>query len=368
MPTASMLTHSATVAALCAALAAAPAIAQTSPDQGTNGPPSQTVATTAAAPAAPAYVPTSLEPDDPYSIPHTPDGHPDFQGVVWHANFFAFLQNPSIPTLTLPEDRAKPAFERMTANMANAPGLELDPEAAHLIKAIDGLPLVRGERRTRLLVLPANGRMPFTDEARKEIARPIPRTEKFDNPEERDLMERCIVAVGEPPPSAALAPIPNARQFIQTKDHIVIHTEYFDEARIIPFATERQPNALQSRLGNSIARWEGNTLVIETTGLPDYQRRRGLPAFIVNADATVIERYTRVSANELLYQWTVVDPKVYSAPWLAEYSFYRAPFRMFPSGCHEANYSLPNILRGQRVADAKAATPNRSSTDAAAVD
>jgi hypothetical protein len=357
MPTASMLTRSAAIAALCAALAAAPAIAQTSPDQGTNGPPSQTAATTPAAPAAPAYVPTSLEPDDPYSIPHTPDGYPDFQGVVWHANFFAFLQNPSIPTLTLPEDRAKAVFERSMATFGNTPGLELDPEAADLIKAIDGLPLVRGERRSRLLVLPANGRMPFTDEARKELAKPIPQTQKLDNPEERDLMERCIIAAGEPPPSAALAPIPNARQFIQTKDHVVIHSEYFDEARIIPFATEHRPNAPQSRLGSSIARWEGDTLVIETTGLPEYQRRRGLPAFIVNADATVIERYTRVSANELLYQWTVVDPKVYSAPWLAEYSFYRAPFRMFPSGCHEGNYSLPNILQGQRVADAKAATP-----------
>ncbi len=369
MPTASMLARSATVAALCAALCAdltaAPAIAQTSPDQGTNGPPSPTAVTAPVAPAAPKYVPTSLEPDDPYSIPHTPDGYPDFQGVVWHANFFAFLQNPAIPSLTLPEDRAKAAFERSMAPFANTPGLELDPEAADLLKAIDGLPLVRGERRSRLLVLPANGRMPFTEEARKELAIPLPQTQKLDNPEERDLMERCIIAIGEPPPSAALAPIPNARQFIQTKDHVVIHTEYFDEARIIPFATEHRPNITQSRLGASIARWEGNTLVIETTGLPDYQRRRGLPAFIVNADATVIERYTRVSANELLYQWTVVDPKVYSAPWLAEYSFYRAPFRMFPSGCHEANYSLPNILRGQRVADAKAATPKPSSSDTA---
>ncbi len=367
MPTSSMLTRSA-IAALCAALAAAPAIAQTSPDQGTNGPPSQTAATTPASLAAPSYVPTSHAPDDPYSIPHTPDGYPDFQGVVWHANFFAFLQNPSIPTLTLPEDRAKAAFERTMTPFANTPGLELDPEAADLIKAIDGLPLVRGERRTRLLVLPANGRMPFTDEARKELARPVPQTQKLDNPEERDLMERCIIAAGEPPPSAALAPIPNARQFIQTKDHVVIHTEYFDEARIIPFAIEHRPNASQSRLGTSIARWEGDTLVIETTGLPEYQRRRGLPAFIVNPDETVIESYTRVSANELLYQWTVVDPKVYSAPWLAEYSFYRAPFRMFPSGCHEANYSLPNILRGQRVADSKAAARKPPAGDAAAVD
>jgi hypothetical protein len=340
---------------LCAAqILASGAIAQTSPEQGTNTPAS---GTTAALPAAPAvYVPTSLYPEDPYSVPRTPDGYPDLQGVVWHANFFAFLQNPAIPSLTLSEDRAKVAFERTMASFSNMPGLELDPEAADLIKAIDGFPLVRGERRTRLLVLPANGRMPFTEEARKELATPLPQTQKLDNPEERDLMERCIIAVGEAPPSATLAPIPNARQFIQTRDHIVIHTEYFDEARIIPFALTRHQNAPNPRLGNSIARWEDDTLVIETTGLPEHQRRRALPAFIINPDAKVTERYTRVGVNELLYQWTVEDPKVYSAPWLAEYSFYRAPFRMFPSGCHEGNYSLPNILRGQRVADAKTAS------------
>ena len=79
-----------------------------------------------------------------------------------------------------------------------------------------------------------------------------------------------------------------------------------------------------------------------------------IPAYIVNADARVIERYTRVSQDELLYQFTVEDPKVYSAPWLAEFSFFKAPFRMHPFACHEGNYSMSNILRGQRVIDARA--------------
>jgi hypothetical protein len=351
MPAASMLIRSTAFAAICATLTLAPAIAQTSPEQGTNSPPAL------AAPPALTYVPTSLEPDDPYSIPHTPGGFPDFQGVVWHANFFAFLQGGPGSPLVISEERAGPAFDRAMAPLANNPALALDPEAADLIEAIDGFPIVRGERRTRLLVLPADGRMPFTEAARKELATPVPVIQTADNPEERDIMERCIVAAGDAPPSAALAPIPNARQFIQTPDHVVIHTEYFDEIRIIPFADTSRVGALPSRLGNAVARWDGDTLVIETTGLPDYQRRRTIPAFIINPDAKVIERYTRVSKNELLYQWTVEDPKVYSAPWLAEYSFFAAPFRMYPGGCHEANYSLPNILRGQRVVDARASAP-----------
>lgn len=335
-------------AGACGLLLAAQA--QTSPLQGTNQPGTNQ-------PAAD-YRATSLEPDDPFALPRTPEGRPDFQGVVWHANFFAFLQGAPGSELVIAEDKAKAAFQRALTPFRNVPGLALDPEATDLIEAIDGFPIVRGERRTRLLVQPASGRMPFTPEAAKELAAPVPRQDKLDNPEERDSMERCIAPVGSAhlPPAAILAPVPNARQFFQTRDHVVIHAEYFDEVRIIPFASARKTNAPPSLMGDSVAHWDGDTLVIETINLPLQQRRRGpIPSFIVNPDAKVIERFTRVSEAELLYQFTIEDPKVYAAPWLAEYSYFRAPFRIFPSGCHEANYSLPNILRGQRVADARAA-------------
>jgi hypothetical protein len=107
--------------------------------------------------------------------------------------------------------------------------------------------------------------------------------------------------------------------------------------------------------GDSIARWEGDTLVIETVRQQKAPHVRGLLTnFVVNADATVIERFTRLSHDELLYQFTVIDPKIYSEPWLAEYSFRASASGMFPSPCHEHNYSLPNILLAQRVADARA--------------
>jgi hypothetical protein len=312
--------------------------AQTSVMQGTN----------ARTPASP----TSLEPDDPFALPRTPDGRPDFQGIVWDANFFAYLQGGAgNAPITLPEAQARPAFERAIAPLLASPLLALDPEAEDLIRGVNGFPLVRGERRTRMLVIPANGRVPFTDAARVELATAMPQP-KLDNPEERDLMERCITPVGGFPPTAALSPAPNTRQFIQTPDHVVVHSEYFDQARIVPFATSFAPGVAASPHGQSFAWWDGDTLVIETTGMPPVQRRRGpIPALIVNSDATVIERYTRVSLDELLYQFTIEDPKVYAAPWLAEFSFYSAPFRMYPSECHEGNHSLPNILRGQRMED-----------------
>jgi hypothetical protein len=253
------------------------------------------------------------------------------------------------------EDRQKAAFDRMLAPFKANPEYKIHPEGFDYILAMEGLPLVRGQRRARLLVQPADGRLPFTEEARKELAKVDPSLfqTKSDNPEDRNVMERCLVSADLPPFANML--IPGTRSFIQTREHLVIHLEYGDEARIIPFATATTKKALTSSYGDTSAHWDGDTLVIETTNLPAWQRRRFLPAYIINADAKVMERYTRVSADELLYQFTIEDPKVYSAPWLAEYSLYRAPFRMFPGGCHEANYSLPNILRGQRVADERAA-------------
>ena len=108
-----------------------------------------------------------------------------------------------------------------------------------------------------------------------------------------------------------------------------------------------------------MARWEGDTLVIETTHNPPWARVRPFPvALVVNPEATVIERFTLLSPTELNYQFTVVDPAVYTGPWLAEYSLYPTGFRMFPSNCHEGNYALVNILNGAReIEKAKAAAP-----------
>ena len=331
-------------------LAVQSSAAQTSPIQGTN--------------ETAAYRATSLEPDDPFALPRTPEGRPDFQGVVWAGNHFAMLEAMPMMLpreLALSEEKAKQAFDRMMAMFLNNPMiktvLETDPEASALLTETEGLPIVRGERRTRLVVMPADGKLPYTPEARRHASGEMSRMAamKSDNPEDRTLGERCV-ALGGKPPMAMISSL-HPRRFVQTPEHIVLQSEYGDETRIIPFAAEHGPAALQRPFGDSIARWDGDTLVIETTNFPAGDTVRGaFPiGLIVNPDAKVIERYTRTSNDELLYQFTVEDPKAYSAPWLAEYSYFRAPFRMFPSGCHEANYSLPNILRGQRVADERAA-------------
>lgn len=293
------------------------------------------------------YVPTSLVPESP--IPRTPDGRPDFQGAVWATNFFpVFGTNPMTPNLVVPEDEARTIVDTMFKGMAGFLEKSIDPEAAHIMGDTKGLPIVRGERRTRLIVLPADGSLPLTDEAKAIIK--AENTDLMDDYEQRPSGERCLALSAAPPTHAVISY--NRLQFIQTPGIVVIHSENGDEARIIPFASNHQPPGPTSLYGDSIARWEGDTLVIETIRNNLINQVRGLMTkFVVNPDAKVIERFTRLSNDELLYQFTVEDPKAYTAPWLGEFSFFATDTGMYASSCHEANYSLPNILMGQRVAD-----------------
>lgn len=299
-----------------------------------------------------------------YKAPRTDAGHPDLQGV-WNTNFILPLEaHPDAPTLTLPKAEADALAVKMAREIEALAYVQFDPELGdmHDTAAAEGLGVVRGEYRTRQLVLPADGVLPYTAEARSEAAKadrevaevtdpPI----KADHPEQRPSWERCLVLQGQPPIGTVTDYSP--RRIVQTRDHVVIHTEYGDDVRIIPFAKEHRPEIFRSALGDAIARWEGETLVIETVRLPARDRLRLFPTMLVPAEATVIEKYTRLSRNELLYQYTVVDPAVYTAPWLAEYSLAPADERMFEFACHEGNYSLPWVLQGAREKEKSAPPP-----------
>lgn len=296
--------------------------------------------------APPAYTPTSLAAES--DLPRTAGNHPDLQGVVWATNFFpVFEASPMLKTLVVSETEGKTFVDTMVNGIMSNPAFNIDPEGHVIIGGTDGLPLVRGERRSRLIVLPADGKVPLTPEAKKIVS---VSTDEMDDYEQRPSGERCLVLSGASPSFATISY--NRLQFIQTSDHVVIHGENGDEARIIPLAAGHNPAGPTTWYGDSIARWDGDTLVIETIRQRQGEAVRGLfQKFLVNADAKVIERFTRIAQDELLYQFTVEDPKAYTAPWLAEYSFHASSTGMFPSPCHEHNYSLPNILLGQRMAD-----------------
>jgi len=324
--------HLAFLSAL-ALLAASPATAQAAPE--------------------PVYTPTNLTPDD--SLPRTADGRPDLQDANWTTNYFPVLEaSPMATTLVVSEEDSRRIVDMAAHGFLSSdyPSVKIDPEVEHLIGATDGFPLVRGERRSRAVVLPASGKLPMTPEARSELEATDPMDKPMDGPETRPLQERCLVM-------GALAPISSTLaltwiRFVQTQDYVVIHAEYGDEARIIRLSNTHRPKAVWPRMGDSIGRWEGDTLVVETIGLPAEERIRAVPNLMAPATAKVIERFTRVSKDELVYQYTVEDP-VYSEPWLAEFSFHRSDKPMFPHECHEGNYSLPNILAGGRTAERSAA-------------
>jgi hypothetical protein len=272
----------------------------------------------------------------------------------WRVNFILPMEaSPDAPQLVVSEKDARVLAPKLGAAMAEMFIKDLDPEFPQLVKDADGLAIVRGQRRTRALVLPADGKLPYTAEARTSVDTPPPdNPHASDNPEQRSNSERCLVGSGQAPLSSFA--LDSHIQILSTPGHVVIHSEYGDDVRVVRLGRTHGPRVLWSRLGDSVGHWEGKTLVIETVGLPDSDRVRIAPMLLVPGEATVIERLTPISDKELLYQFTVVDPKTYAAPWLGEFSWFRTGKPMYEHACHEGNYSLANILAGARHEEAVA--------------
>jgi len=306
--------------------------------------------------AAPAAAQASYQP------PRTPDGHPDFQGV-WSNKWLTPLEKTgAFATLTIPPAQATLAVGAIRKMAKQISEIANDPEAGD--PDAHSLAVVRGEYRTRQIVEPADGMLPYTPEATKTVAAYQGQfvqlmMGKADGPEQRLIWERCLGGMGQAPLLYAWA-INGNRRIVQTKDALVIHSEAGGDTRIIRIGGKKLPGSMGSFVGDSTGRWEGDTLVVETTGFrADDQFRVFITArpIMVSPDARVIERFTRLGADELNYQFTVEDPKVYAKPWLAEYSMVASKEPMFEFACHEGNYGLPNILSGQReIERRKAAT------------
>jgi hypothetical protein len=278
-------------------------------------------------------------------------GRPSLEGV-WAHNYVQVLESPAKwPQLVVSEADAKTVAAIEVRDVSNFFEQGLDPEVPALMARTDGLPLVRGQRRTRILVDPADGKMPYRPELKRQLFGPPP-PDVRDNPEDRPGVERCLIGVGQPP----LVGLSFAYllQIVRTKDAVAIHTEYGDDVRVVPIAAQHGPKSAMGRLGDSIGRWEGDTLVVETIGLPDADSFHIGPVYFVSGAAKVTERFTPVSDHELLYQFTVDDPKFYAAPWRGEFSWYRTDKLMYEHACHEGNYSLPNVLSGARHEEAVA--------------
>jgi hypothetical protein len=142
----------------------------------------------------------------------------------------------------------------------------------------------------------------------------------------------------------------NDYQFVQSRDTIAIDVEMVHDVRLIRLNGTHRTDGIRPWMGDSVGHWEGDTLVVETTNIPQAQAYHGSWK-----NLTVTERFTRVGKDRLLYQFTVDDPTMWDKPWGGEYEFSPLKGIIYEYACHEGNYALEDMLAGARAEEAKAA-------------
>jgi len=281
------------------------------------------------------------------------DGPPDLSGT-WSFSTLTALERPAefgaTEVLTDAEAAAfaKRTMERSNRDIRDTSNRDADVGGAYNEFWWDRgttVAKVRGKFRTSLIVDPPDGRVPaLTARAQERAAARAAerRAHPADGPEDRSLGERCLLFNAGPP--MLPGPYNNFMQVIQTRDHVVIHNEMIHDARIIPLeGRPHAPSPLRLWLGDSRGRWDGHTLVVDTTNFTDKTNVRGS-----SPDLHLIERFTRVDANTLLYEFTVDDPSSFVKPWSAALPMRKTNEQLFEYACHEGNHALQGILRGAR--------------------
>src|SRR4029077_5466438 len=208
---------------------------------------------------------------------------------------------------------------------------------------------VVGTKRTSLIVDPPNGRLPaMTPEGkiRADLRAAELRETQFGRPhadswEDRPLQERCIVGLNAGPPMTPGA-YNNNVQLVQTPGYVLLVNEMVHSARIVPMDGRRHGSIRQWK-GDSIGHWEGDTLVVDTI---NFKRETSLDGS--SANMHLVERFTRVDANTLLYEFTVDDPTMWTRPWTAVVPMTKSDDPVYEYACHEGNYAMSGILAGAR--------------------
>lgn len=296
--------------------------------------------------AAIAQTAIELQGAQPTAIPRTADGHPDFGGQ-WQTAFITSTGRMEGAKAVVASDVEAKEISGKFVAFANseAAGVLIDPD--FFVSGVTALSKVNGEWRTSLITSPADGVQHYTDAGRKMDAEAKAiKNRPADGPEARPLFERCMVGIG----SAPLTNVPSTmvRQFVQTRDHLMIYTDGND-TRIIGFNAPPRPAAMIAPLGDSRAFWEDDVLVVHTTGLTGQVHTQ----IITRPQSRVIERFEMISPDEILYQFTVEDTAIYAEPFMAEFVMHRSDKQVLEYACHEGNYSMTNMLQAARVGEKK---------------
>lgn len=306
-----------------------------------------------------------------WTAPRTADGKPDLQGI-WDFRTVTPMQRPAefAGKATLTAEEAA-AYERRIVQNANADenrdkitsrgiinGTNTTADVALAYNEFwwDRGTKVVGSLRTSLIVDPPDGRIPpLTPEATKRLELlDASRERPAEGPEDRSVGERCILGFNSGPPMAPGGYNQNV-QIVQAPGYVVLMNEMVHNARIVPLDGRPHGNVAQW-VGTSRGRWDGDTLVVETKNFAHETSLRGSSPTL-----RLTERFTRVDADTLLYEFTVNDPATWTRPWTAQVPMRRTDDRIFEYACHEANYGMTNLLQGARFIEKETATGTKGS-------
>ena len=281
-------------------------------------------------------------------IPRAADGHPDIQGVWDFAQLTPFERPGEFADKDAISDDEAAEFANRRIETQNKDrrdgGAAADVERAYNDFWWDFGTRIAKQRS--LVVDPADGRVPATTEAAR--ARAAARRGRFDNPEERPLAERCILGFNSGPPMVPSA-YNNNVQIVQTPTHVAIVNEMIHSARLVDMIGRKHfPDSMRFLTGDSIGRWDGDTLVVDTTNFSIEGGFRG-----ASRNLHLVERFTRVDAGSLRYEFTVDDPETWTRKWTVAMPMVKSSEQMFEYACHESNYALEDVLKGARYGEKK---------------
>ncbi len=283
--------------------------------------------------------------------PRTPDGHPDLQGV-WSFATITPLERPAelagkeFFTPQEAVDYERELLKRNNMDRRDGP-VEEDVRRAYNDFWWDRGTRIVKTRRTSLIIDPPDGKIPPLTAAARERQRERQNANlghEFDGPENRPLQERCIIWASTGPPMMPTAYNNNIR-IVQSPGFVTILVEMIHDARVISLdGSPHVTTGVRQWRGDSRGHWEGDTLVIETTNFTGKTAFRGS-----SEKLRVIERFKRMDADTLLYQYTIDDPSSFEKPWTVEIPITRSEAPIFEYACHEGNYAMTGGLAGARA-------------------
>ena len=286
-----------------------------------------------------------------YKVARTPDGQPDLQGF-WSNATYTPLERPDNITKEFYTPAEAVAAEKAAAARESAetePGTVADVHYDFTQFGLDRSQATLARTlRTSLIVDPKNGKLPpISEEGKRVLAARAEEAKRlggrWDSAQSNQLDDRCIIMAGPGPPMMDAAYNSNY-QIVQAPGYVMILTEMIHDVRIIPLDSRPQPPSnVRQWMGISRGRWEGDTLVVETTNFNGKNPLRGS-----TENMKVIERLRRVADDTIEYNFTVDDKSMWVQPWSAEAVMRKTTGPLFEHACHEGNYGLYNTLVGAR--------------------